>query len=488
MSNTNPGSLAMSDAVASLNMAISDMHAEYTWYPSAESGTSNPVGQGKAQSAQWPSQRRCHGEVSREWCGTSKGGGRPHRKSAFGLPGTACSSGLGARGHLVRLERDVMSMLVDDCVWMVQPDGRGTRAAPVGTPIHPPNRGLTNSERDGDRSTYRTPTSRLQRHSSYRRCGPGLNLPRDGELQAGGRLPRRAAFLIIRDNTTRRSPAWGVLKASEPAPPVTIALVPKMRDEELWVAACVEATLPGVLVCQHDDGSRSSMYDLDLVRDGKPFAAMEVTAAADADSIELWNLINGSEDRWIESNLIGGWLVTLTPKARANRVKKELPVLLRTAETHPDGPERQAVCARLGELGVMSAHQSGTDFRGSIYVTLQRDVEQTGGAVPSTGDGLVKWFNSWVQDSAQRHNLDKLRAAETRERHLFVLLPGFTTAPFTASDVLMCPDRPLTTLAPTLPRGISDLWFMSTWSTGDLFRFGPDGWSRSQKVFEVAGS
>jgi hypothetical protein len=81
MSNANPGSVAMSDAVASLNMAISDMHAEYTWYPSAGSGTSNPVGQGKARFAQWPSQRRCHGEVSREWCGSSMGGGRPYRES-----------------------------------------------------------------------------------------------------------------------------------------------------------------------------------------------------------------------------------------------------------------------------------------------------------------------------------------------------------------------------------------------------------------------
>jgi hypothetical protein len=35
-------------------------------------------------------------------------------------------------------ERDVMSMLVDDCVWMVQPDGGVTRAVPVGNPIHPP--------------------------------------------------------------------------------------------------------------------------------------------------------------------------------------------------------------------------------------------------------------------------------------------------------------------------------------------------------------
>jgi hypothetical protein len=116
------------------------------------------------------------------------------------------------------------------------------------------------------------------------------------------------SYRRIWDGTRRRSTAQGVLNATVSAPPVTIDLVPKVRDEELWVGTCVEAALPGVQVCQHDDGSRSSMYDLDLVRDGTPFAAMdmEVTAAADADSIELWNLVNGSDDRWIESNLIGG--------------------------------------------------------------------------------------------------------------------------------------------------------------------------------------
>lgn len=276
-----------------------------------------------------------------------------------------------------------------------------------------------------------------------------------------------------------------VLGRSLSVPPLTISRMAKLRNEELWVGACVEAALPGVQARQHDDGSRSSMYDLDLVRDGVPFAAMEVTAAADADSIELWNLLNGSESWWVEPNLVGGWLATVTPKARAKRLKKELPGLLRTFELLAEGSERRAAGARLNELGVVSANQGDTDFRGSIYVTLQRDPEQTGGAVPLAGDGLVSWFDEWTQDGAQGHNLEKLRTAERPERHLFVLFPSFTIAPFNASDVLMRPDGPLPKLSPTLPEGITDLWLMSTWSTGDLFRFGPDGWSRSHKVFEV---
>lgn len=262
--------------------------------------------------------------------------------------------------------------------------------------------------------------------------------------------------------------------------------MPRPRGEELWVGACVEAALPGVQAIVHDDGSRPSMYDLELRRDGAAFAAMEVTAAADAESIELWNLINGSDARWIEANILGGWMVTVRPKARARRLRNELPHLLRVLEKVAEGPERQAAEDRLDELEVVSANRHATEFQGSIYVTLQRDLLRTGGAVPLTGDGVVAWFDEWVRQPDQRHNVEKLRAAIHSERHLFVLLPGFTTAPFSASDVLMRSEGPLPQLAPSLPAGVTDLWLMSTWSEGDVFHFDGDGWRRSRKVFEVA--
>ncbi len=261
-----------------------------------------------------------------------------------------------------------------------------------------------------------------------------------------------------------------------------------MRGEEQWVGACIKTALPGVKVVQYDDGSRPSMHDLDLVRGGVPFAACEVTAAADAESIEVWNLINGSDERWIERDLLGGWMVTVSPKCRAKRLKNELPGLLRTMEKVTAGPEHEEAIERLCGLEVVSANRSGTDFPGSIYVTLQRDAERTGGAVPSTGNGLVTWLDDWLREPAQEHNLKKLRAAEPAERHLFVLFPGFTTAPFSASDVLIREDGPLPDVAPALPDGITDVWLMSTWSTGDLFHYGAGGWTRSSKVFEVTSA
>lgn len=254
------------------------------------------------------------------------------------------------------------------------------------------------------------------------------------------------------------------------------------------MAACVEAALSGVRVVQNDDGSAQSMYDLKLVRDGVLFAAMEVTAAADSESIEVWNLVNGSEDRWIESDLLGGWMITVTPRARVKRLKNELPKLLLVLENSVAGQERAAAENRLRELDVVSAFRSSTDFPGSIYVTLERAAEQTGGVVPLTGNGLVVWLNQWVSEQAQEHNVEKLRAVKHLERHLFVLLPGFTTAPFVASDVLMRPDGPLPEVPPRLPDGITDVWLMSMWTTGDAFHFDGHDWSRSAKVFNVASA
>lgn len=157
----------------------------------------------------------------------------------------------------------------------------------------------------------------------------------------------------------------------------------RQRDEELWVAAMVRAAL-GRVVLHHDDGSRDGMYDLLLAPSEGVDGAMEVVAAADAESIEFWNPMNGRDTRWVEEDLDGGWLVVVDPAARVHRLRKELPGLLaalegagvarmRTTRHAPGGVDRLTV-----EFGLHSARQSGTDFKGSIYVTVKRDLEFTG--------------------------------------------------------------------------------------------------------------
>ncbi len=87
----------------------------------------------------------------------------------------------------------------------------------------------------------------------------------------------------------------------------------------------------GLPVVQHDDGSSEGMHDLEVLYDGET-AAVEVTSAADGESIALWNLMNGRNERWVVDELQGGWMVSLEPSARAKRLKTELPRLLRELE------------------------------------------------------------------------------------------------------------------------------------------------------------
>ena len=86
-----------------------------------------------------------------------------------------------------------------------------------------------------------------------------------------------------------------------------------------------------VPLLQHDDGSRPGMHDLDIVYSDGQYGAVEATAAADAASIELWNLMNGG-GRWIEDKVAGGWMVSVQPHACARPLRQELPHFLARLE------------------------------------------------------------------------------------------------------------------------------------------------------------
>src|SRR5215203_5491353 len=100
--------------------------------------------------------------------------------------------------------------------------------------------------------------------------------------------------------------------------------MPPLRAEEEWVRQVMEAEI-GVPVKQHDDGSRPGMHDLEVIYDEGHRAAVEVSAAVDAESTELWNIVNG-QGRWMEPNLVGGWAVHVKPSAR--RLRRDLPPYL----------------------------------------------------------------------------------------------------------------------------------------------------------------
>jgi hypothetical protein len=264
-----------------------------------------------------------------------------------------------------------------------------------------------------------------------------------------------------------------------------------LRPEEEWARRIIEAAV-GVPVVQHDDNSREGMHDLEIRYPDAPPAAVEVTAAADGDTIALWNLMNGN-GRWIEPEIDGGWLVTLKPAARAKRIRKELPALLGELEglqvnelVHPSdrGGELQR---RAADLQITHAHHSGTDFPGSIYITVDLDSERSGGMVPTTGEPVVAWAVDFLAHDDRSDVLRKLARSGAAERHAFLILPGFSTAPFAVADLLMRDDAPVPVEAPDLPHEVTDVWLVSTWSSGHALHWSArKGWQMAAKPAERA--
>lgn len=236
-------------------------------------------------------------------------------------------------------------------------------------------------------------------------------------------------------------------------------------------------------VRQHDDGSRRGMYDLDVLLPDATVAAVEVTAAADGEAIALWNLVNGRDERWIAPDLRGGWFVELEPAARAKAILRDLPALLGELEArgireldvkyrrhHLSDLEREARRLRLTRAG-----QGGTDYAGSIYLTIDLPLERTGGMVPATGAPLAEWLGEFLAAAERADVRAKLAASEAAQRHVVVVVPGFTPAPFEVVDLLMRPSPPLPPASPPLPEEITHVWVASTWQGASGIRWSPEG-------------
>ena len=229
------------------------------------------------------------------------------------------------------------------------------------------------------------------------------------------------------------------------------------------------------------------MYDLDIVYPDRPVAALEITAAADSDSIELWRVMNDGE-RWCAENLEGGWSVTVDPTARGKFLREDLPELLRRLEgagmrefrrghRHPEELERAAA-----RLKVVSAFQGETEFPGSIYPTIELPPERSGGFVGESGDPLADWLGEFLQDDRRARVRSKLARSGATETHAFVVALGFSPAPFSVTDLLIRDDPPLPRIDPRLPREIGEVWAASSWTAGRVFRWSERfGWQTFDK-------
>jgi hypothetical protein len=256
--------------------------------------------------------------------------------------------------------------------------------------------------------------------------------------------------------------------------------MPALRSEERWAAAMVSAAL-GVQVRQHDDGSRDGMHDLDAMLPDGP-AAVEVTACADGEAIETWNLMNGGDGFWTIPGLAQQWTVVVLPTARIKLLARHLPALLAEAE-------RDGLCAvedLLSGFGVVRASAFQGDHPGRTYLTISLPSERSGGAVPQTGDHIAVWAGDWLRERGQIDVLTKLAKSGAAERHVFAFVTGLTPAPFGVQYLLMVDDPPLPTIAPALPDEVTHLWVCGTWSTPAGLRWSAlGGWQRFDKVTTI---
>ena len=264
-----------------------------------------------------------------------------------------------------------------------------------------------------------------------------------------------------------------------------------LRPEEHWAREVIAYALQ-VPVVQHDDGTVEGMHDLDVVYPDRPRAAVEVTTAADGESIALWNLLNGN-GRWIEPTLRGGWAVSLLPTARAKRVRKELPPLLNVLErsgikeVHVGHSRADPAAAQLAsDLGVTDLFQSDTDFPGSIYPTVELGSDRSGGMVADTGEALGTWVGEFLRGDDRRDVRDKLLRSGAEERHAFLILPSFAQVEFSVMELLMRDEAPLPEAPPALPVEVTRVWATSSWSSGRGMRWSPDqGWSYFDKIVDA---
>jgi hypothetical protein len=204
----------------------------------------------------------------------------------------------------------------------------------------------------------------------------------------------------------------------------------------------------GVEVEEHDDGSMQNMYDLRILYLDRTPGAVEVTAAADQQSVKLGKLVYDGK-RWIVPGIVGGWSVGLRPRARMKRLKVELPAPLQSLESQgvrgarpemwwEEGPHDEA----LRDLGITHLFQSeATDYAGSVYPMVEQPTDTTGGTSPTDGRSLLNWLVEWLTRPDKADNLAKLNASGADERHLFLVLPD-ADAPFGVVDLLR-DDSPL---------------------------------------------
>lgn len=245
-----------------------------------------------------------------------------------------------------------------------------------------------------------------------------------------------------------------------------------LRSDEEMVRQFLEATLPGTKVVSHDDGSRDSMYDLGLNRKNVRYGACEVTAVADASAGQLARLVQAKQAMPLTGSK-GIWLLNLRSDCNAKALVARVDAVLAALDSDTDGSGR---IQELRSLGVLSEHRGGEDQKGRVYFNVHPTGGLKSGFVDTSGKRLVNWLGNWLRSPEQKHNLVKLESSGLEERHLMVIVPLLTSAPFDVLDALINPDCHLPSVPLSAPDSLTHVWLLSTLQPGRALQYSQSGW------------
>jgi len=259
--------------------------------------------------------------------------------------------------------------------------------------------------------------------------------------------------------------------------------MPQLRGEEEWARVMIETAL-GSCVQQHDDGSQPSMYDLDIIGPEGVSGAVEVTAAASSAALQQWNEMNG-RGRWTVPDLLGGWVVHIRTGSSRKALDALLPSILKELEVSEvesfevDRPPITSLEQAIAELGVTYASRGPTTFPGSVYLLLDEGVDWSRRA------RLEEWVGEFLREPKQLDVLSKLLVAAAPQRHAFIFMPVFNTAPQGMTDPLLLDPPVLPSHPPLLPAPVTHVWLTMALDMGMGLRWAPDsGWLTFDKCLE----
>lgn len=98
-------------------------------------------------------------------------------------------------------------------------------------------------------------------------------------------------------------------------------------------------------------------------------------------------------------------------------------------------------------------------------------------------------MREFLLDAHQSDVLNKLARSGATQRHVAILVPAFSTAPFGVVDVLWRDlDDAVPARSPNLPNEVTHVWLMTFWTIGSGLRWSPQGgWERFERKFLVEG-